>query len=243
MCRATAAPLICCFTSSVVDMKNDRSFSRPISPTSSGARSSTTPRALARSSTASPSTATRSISTPSPGATRTPSIARGTRRSRPPTRTDPHTRDARRDLEGRRGRFSNHDPISTDRCGWLQQISSGVRSVSFDTSCTMLRAAWPRRLIVSSTFPAPAKGRLSIAARRALDTERPSASVIAPERTSATVRSRSTRSISWAIMRSRKARSPPCENGGVAAPRQSRTICHRRSTSESSTASASEAPT
>ena len=72
----------------------------------------------------------------------------------------------------------------------------------------MLRAAWPRRLIVSSTLPAPAKGRLSIATRSALDTERPSASVIAPERTRATVRSSSTRSISCAIMRSRNATKP-----------------------------------
>ena len=87
----------------------------------------------------------------------------------------------------------------------LRQISAESSSVSFDTSCTMLRAAWPRRLIVSSTLPAPAKGRLSIAARSALDTERPSASVIAPERTRATVRSSSTRSMSCAIIRSRNA--------------------------------------
>src|SRR5580658_4402338 len=120
---------------------------------------------------------------------------------------------------------------------------SGSRCVSFDTNCTMLRAAWPRRLIVSSTLPAPAKGRLSIAARNALESERPSPSVIAPDRTRATVRSSSTRSMSWAIIRSRNASSPPCEKGGVLAPRQSRTICQRRSTKDNSTASASEAPT
>jgi hypothetical protein len=96
----------------------------------------------------------------------------------------------------------------------------------------MLRAAWPRRFIVSSTLPVPAKGRLSIAPGSALETEGPLASVIAPERTRATVRSSSIRSMSWAIMRSRKAASPPCENGGFAAPRQSRTICQRRSTSD-----------
>jgi hypothetical protein len=84
-----------------------RSFSRPISPTSSGARSFTTPRALARSSTASPSTATRSTSTPSRGATRTPSIARGTRRSRLPTRPDPHPPEASTATKGRRGRVPN----------------------------------------------------------------------------------------------------------------------------------------
>ncbi|KYF54762.1 hypothetical protein BE04_13150 [Sorangium cellulosum] len=76
-----------------------------------------------------------------------------------------------------------------------------------------------------------------------MDTARLSPSVIAPDRTSATVRSSSTRSISCATIRSRNAGSAPCENGGVVAPRQPSTICQRRSTTASSTASASDAPT
>ncbi len=44
------------------------------------------------------------------------------------------------------------------------------------------------------------------------------------------------------IKRARKSCSAPCEKAGSSAPKQSRTSCHRRSTTVSSTASASHAP-
>lgn len=125
----------------------------------------------------------------------------------------------------------------------FRQISSTGRSMIFDTTWTMHRAAWPSRLIVSSTRPAPAKGRLSRATRSALDTAWASPSVACLDRTSSTVRSSNRRSMWCSIMRSRNTCSAPCENDGVTAPRQPRTICLRRSTMASSTASASDAPT
>ena len=120
-------------------MKSDRSFSRPISPTSSGARSFTTPRALARSSTASPSTATRSTSTPSRGATRTPSIARGTRRSRLPTRPDPHPPEASTATKGSPRARPEPDPISTDQCDPLQRFDVHHRRLRRSRLCVMPR--------------------------------------------------------------------------------------------------------
>ena len=101
----------------------------------------------------------------------------------------------------------------------LRQISSSLRLVIFDTMRTTLRAAWPSRLIVSSTRPAPAKGRLSTATRIAFDRAFLSASVNVPARTRATVRSSSARSISCAISRSRNACSAPWENAGIVVPR------------------------
>ncbi len=69
----------------------------------------------------------------------------------------------------------------------------------------MLRAmAGSRRLIGSSTFPARPAGGYRSRRVEPWTPSGPSASVIAPERTRATVRSSSTRSISCAIMRSRK---------------------------------------
>jgi len=61
-------------------------------------------------------------------------------------------------------------------------------------------------------------------------------------RASSTVRSSSRRSMSCAMSRSRNACSAPCEKAGSLAPRQSRTICQRRSSMVTSTASPSDIP-
>jgi hypothetical protein len=102
---------------------------------------------------------------------------------------------------------------------------------------TTLPSAWPNRLMVSSTRPAPHNGLESSAARSLPPATRP---VTCPY--SATVRSTSRRSRSCSMSRARKLTSVVFENGAWAWSMQSNTSCQRRSITTASSTSSSEAP-
>jgi hypothetical protein len=133
----------------------------------------------------------------------------------------------------------------------LEAASSGTPACSASTAVpsasphpcwrantpTTLRSAWPIRLMVSSTLPAPHSGLESSAARSLPPATRPVSCPYNP-----TVRPTSRRSSWWAISRARKPTSVVFENGAWAWSMQSTTSCQRRSITIASSTSSSEAP-
>jgi hypothetical protein len=94
--------------------------------------------------------------------------------------------------------------------------------------------------MASSTRPAPSSGLESIATRRVFGSFFQSNSLVA--RASSMVRSRSRRSMSLAMSRSRNACSAPWEKAGSVSPSRPSTICQRASKTDASTASKSDIP-
>jgi hypothetical protein len=105
--------------------------------------------------------------------------------------------------------------------------------IVFAAQSTTNDRARPIRFQVSSTRPAPSSGDESSATFSFCQPKSP------VRLASSTVRSKSFRSRSAAIIRSRKRTSTPCENGASSAPKHPSTSCHRLSISAVTTASAS----
>ena len=125
---------------------------------------------------------------------------------------------------------------SRSRIPALRQISSGSRSVSFDTSCTMLRAAWPRRCPQPSRLRLKGGCRSQHAAPWTPSVRRPRSSrPSAPGRPSDRAARGPSRARSCARGMRRGLPARTAESPLQGSPGR---ICHRRSTSDSSTASA-----
>jgi len=115
-------------------------------------------------------------------------------------------------------------------------ISASPRPCWRASTLNAFRRAWPRRLYVSSTRPAPHSGLASSAARSARGPNPPRCCA------TATVRSTNLRSRSNRISNARNRQSVTLLKGARVSSRQSRTTCHRRSAAMTSTTSASDAP-